>query len=230
MLPPLLAAVCWGLVRTYVLMKTTVEGSGGAPAAVKRRRRDAPGRRRSGSVSVRRRVQVDATTAPAPLQRLLAACRRAFGGPGTVPSPDDVALIRDILGKYAAPPRPALPSSLAIALHDARCICLTNYCLVCYCSVIVSSGTLWHFKLKVVQFKSCETSDLSSVYARCVNPISLHATSNLVLTRKEHRSYRRPRHQPSIRLACIVLCISIGLLYGLFWKQGTKTQGQKTFH
>ncbi|XP_066324573.1 plant cysteine oxidase 2-like [Miscanthus floridulus] len=82
----------------------TVEGSGGggAPAAVKRRRRDAPGRRRSGGVSVRRRVQVDATTAPAPLQRLLAACRRAFGGPGTVPAHDDVALIRDILDKMGA--------------------------------------------------------------------------------------------------------------------------------
>jgi len=109
----------------------TVEGSGGgcAPAAVKRRRRDAPGRRRSGGVSVLRRVQVDATTAPAPLQRLLAACRRAFGGPGTEPAHDDVALIRDILGTYAAP-----SSSLAIALHDARYIYMFNYCLVCYCN------------------------------------------------------------------------------------------------
>jgi len=100
-------------------MKTTVEGSGGgggAPAAVKRRRRDAPGgRRRSVGVSVRRRVQVDATTtAPAPLQSLLAACRRAFGGPGTVPAPDDVALIRDILGTYAAPAPNALSCVLLL--------------------------------------------------------------------------------------------------------------------
>ncbi|PAN45857.1 hypothetical protein PAHAL_9G147500 [Panicum hallii] len=40
------------------------------------------------------------TTAPTSLlQRLLAACRRAFRGPGTVPAPDDVALIRGILDK-----------------------------------------------------------------------------------------------------------------------------------
>ena len=101
-----------------MLMKTTVEGSGGggAQAAVKRRRRDAPGgRRRSVGVSVRRRVQVDATTtAPAPLQSLLAACRRAFGGPGTVPAPDDVALIRDILGTYAAPAPNALSCVLLL--------------------------------------------------------------------------------------------------------------------
>lgn len=86
-------------------MKVTVEGSGAGPAAVKRRRSGGPGRRQSGGVSVRRRVQVDAATAPepAPLQRLLAACRRAFGGPGTVPAHHDVVLIRDILGTYAAP-------------------------------------------------------------------------------------------------------------------------------
>nr|ACG35706.1 cupin, RmlC-type [Zea mays] len=82
-------------------MKVTVEGSGAGPAAVKRRRSGAPGRRQSGGVSVRRRVRVDAATAPepAPLQRLLAACRRAFGGPGTVPAHHDVVLIRDILDK-----------------------------------------------------------------------------------------------------------------------------------
>lgn len=84
-------------------MKVTVEGSGAGPAAVKRRRSGGPGRRQSGGVSVRRRVQVDAATAPepapAPLQRLLAACRRAFGGPGTVPAHHDVVLIRDILDK-----------------------------------------------------------------------------------------------------------------------------------
>jgi len=75
--------------------------------AVVKGRRDASSRRRlSGAgVTVRRRVQqVDATAAPAPtpplLQRLLAACRRAFRGPGTVPAPDDVALIRGILGTY----------------------------------------------------------------------------------------------------------------------------------
>ena len=72
--------------------------------AVVKGRRDASSRRRlSAGVSVRPRVQVDAKVAPAPtplLQRLLAACRRAFRGPGTVPAPDDVALIRGILGTY----------------------------------------------------------------------------------------------------------------------------------
>ncbi|CAN6287366.1 unnamed protein product [Urochloa humidicola] len=86
-------------------------GGGGAEEAVKGRR-DASSRRRlsgGGGVSLRRRVQVvDAATVPAPpaatptmapLQRLLAACRRAFRGAGTVPAPDDVALIRGILDR-----------------------------------------------------------------------------------------------------------------------------------
>ncbi|WVZ59979.1 hypothetical protein U9M48_010057 [Paspalum notatum var. saurae] len=93
---------------TYMLM-AAVEGSGGGGAAAVKRRRDASTRRRSGGggggVSVRKRRvqhrQVDAPTAP-PLQRLLAACRRAFRGPGTVPAPDDVALIRGILDKMGA--------------------------------------------------------------------------------------------------------------------------------
>ncbi|KAJ1294337.1 hypothetical protein BS78_01G139100 [Paspalum vaginatum] len=102
------------------MVMKVVEGSGGA-AAVKKRRRDAGTRRRSnggggggGGVSVRRRRaqrQVDAPPAPpspapprpaaagTPLRQLLAACRRAFGGPGTVPAPDDVAHIRGILDK-----------------------------------------------------------------------------------------------------------------------------------
>nr|CAB3493842.1 unnamed protein product [Digitaria exilis] len=72
-------------------------------SGMKKGPRDArPRRRLTGGVSLRRRVQVvDAATAAPPLQRLLAACRRAFGGPGTVPAPDDVAVIRGILGTYA---------------------------------------------------------------------------------------------------------------------------------
>ncbi|KAF0923763.1 hypothetical protein E2562_006722, partial [Oryza meyeriana var. granulata] len=47
----------------------------------------------------RRRVLLR-TPEPAPLlQRLFAACRDVFRGPGTVPAPDDVALIRGILDK-----------------------------------------------------------------------------------------------------------------------------------
>ncbi|XP_062211968.1 plant cysteine oxidase 2-like isoform X2 [Phragmites australis] len=84
-----------------------VEESGGAVAAKRRGEEARP--RGEGGASVRRRtrwrVQADAT-APArararatPLQRLLAACRAAFGGPGTVPAPADVDLIRGILDK-----------------------------------------------------------------------------------------------------------------------------------
>jgi len=46
-------------------------------------------------VSVRRRVQADVAL----LRRLLAACRVAFLGPGTVPAPADVSLVRGILDK-----------------------------------------------------------------------------------------------------------------------------------
>ncbi|RCV41626.1 hypothetical protein SETIT_9G152100v2 [Setaria italica] len=79
-------------------------GGGGGADGVMKGRRDASRRRLSGGVSVRRRVRAVDATAPAPptttpLQRLLAACRRAFGGPGTVPAPDDVALIRGIIDK-----------------------------------------------------------------------------------------------------------------------------------
>ncbi|CAL4926482.1 unnamed protein product [Urochloa decumbens] len=85
--------------------------SRGGAEAVKGRRDYAASRRRlSGGVSVRRRVHVvdatvttasppPATTTMTPLKRLLAACRRAFRGPGTVPAHDDVALIRGILDK-----------------------------------------------------------------------------------------------------------------------------------
>ncbi|CAN6304142.1 unnamed protein product [Urochloa humidicola] len=75
-------------------------GGGGGVEAVKGRRDASSRRRLSGGVNMRRRVQVvDAPPATTPLQRLLAACRRAFRGPGTVPAPDDVALIRGILDK-----------------------------------------------------------------------------------------------------------------------------------
>ncbi|RLN41490.1 cupin, RmlC-type [Panicum miliaceum] len=75
------------------------EGRSRGVAAAVKGRRDASSRRRpSGGVSVQRRVQVDATAPALALQRLLAACRRAFRGPGTVPAPDDVDLIRGILG------------------------------------------------------------------------------------------------------------------------------------
>jgi plant cysteine oxidase len=53
-------------------------------------------------VSVRRRVQADVAL----LRRLLAACRVAFLGPGTVPAPADVSLVRGILGTNYAPPCP----------------------------------------------------------------------------------------------------------------------------
>ncbi|CAN6282055.1 unnamed protein product [Urochloa humidicola] len=75
-------------------------GGGGGAEAVKGRRDASSRRRLSGGVNMRRRVHVvDAPPATTPLQRLLAACRRAFRGPGTVPAPDDVALIRGILDK-----------------------------------------------------------------------------------------------------------------------------------
>ncbi|KAF8681688.1 hypothetical protein HU200_045118 [Digitaria exilis] len=77
-----------------------------ATAVLKKGRRDDARMRRrlmTDGVSLRRRVQVVEAAAvappPTPLQRLLAACRRAFGGPGTVPAPDDVAVIRGILVK-----------------------------------------------------------------------------------------------------------------------------------
>ncbi|KAK3149819.1 hypothetical protein QOZ80_3AG0223350 [Eleusine coracana subsp. coracana] len=80
-----------------------VEGSRGA-VPVKRRRREAAagGRNGGGGVSVRRRTRwrVQADAAPRTLLgRLLAACRVAFGGPGTVPAPADVSLLRSILDK-----------------------------------------------------------------------------------------------------------------------------------
>ncbi|KAK3146570.1 hypothetical protein QOZ80_3BG0268180 [Eleusine coracana subsp. coracana] len=75
-----------------------VEGSRGA-VPVKRRRRNNDG---GGGVSVRRRTRwrVQADAAPrTPLGQLLAACRVAFGGPGTVPAPADVSLVRSILDR-----------------------------------------------------------------------------------------------------------------------------------
>lgn len=74
-----------------------VEGSSAAVAA--KRRREARGRAGGGSVVRRTRRRIQPEVAPAPLQRLLAACRAVFRGPGTVPAPADVALIRGILDK-----------------------------------------------------------------------------------------------------------------------------------
>ncbi|KAL5219488.1 hypothetical protein ABZP36_020172 [Zizania latifolia] len=82
-----------------------VEGSSGAVEA--KRRREAKGRRRSGgggggggAVVRRTRRRVLLRPEPAPLlQRLFAACRDVFRGPGTVPSSADVELIRGILDK-----------------------------------------------------------------------------------------------------------------------------------
>jgi plant cysteine oxidase len=75
-----------------------VEGSGGAVPVKRRRQRKAA--RGGGGVSVRRRVQADVVL----LRRLLAACRVAFRGPGTVPAPADVSLLRGILGIDYVPP------------------------------------------------------------------------------------------------------------------------------
>jgi hypothetical protein len=96
------------LGRTCELMTRVAEGRsrGGGGEAVKGRRDASRHRRPSGGATVRRRVRAAVgATAPAPpppptptLQRLLAACRRAFGGSGTVPAPEDVALVRGILG------------------------------------------------------------------------------------------------------------------------------------
>ena len=48
----------------------------------------------------RRRVQAQAGH----LQRLFQACRAVFRGPGTVPAPAEVALLRAILGKLTLSP------------------------------------------------------------------------------------------------------------------------------
>jgi hypothetical protein len=79
------------------------------------------------------------TTAPTSLlQRLLAACRRAFRGPGTVPAPDDVALIRGILGTY---------------VHESNELGMHLFATLFFFSVAVS-----HFKL-LLSNEHC--SDLS---------------------------------------------------------------------
>uniref|UniRef100_A0A0D9VX13 cysteine dioxygenase n=1 Tax=Leersia perrieri TaxID=77586 RepID=A0A0D9VX13_9ORYZ len=79
--------------------------SNGGSGAKRRRDAKEKGRRRSGGGGggggvvrrTRKRVLLR-TPEPAPLlQRLFAACRDVFRGPGTVPAPDDVALIRAIL-------------------------------------------------------------------------------------------------------------------------------------
>ncbi|OEL36168.1 Plant cysteine oxidase 2 [Dichanthelium oligosanthes] len=103
-------------------MKVEEGRSRGGAEAVKGRS-DASRRRMSGGASVRRRVQVVDAAAPAPttttpLQRLLAACRRAFGSPGTVPARDDVALIRGILVHFRLNQESATITLLIVSFSD----------------------------------------------------------------------------------------------------------------
>lgn len=77
------------------------------PAGVRR-----PGVARRGR---RRRVQADA----AAVQRLFQACRDVFRGPGTVPRPDEVRLLRDMLGALSL----LTPLLTSAALHSSVRVC-----------------------------------------------------------------------------------------------------------
>lgn len=68
-----------------------------------------------------RRRRVQAATA---VQRLFQACRHVFRGPGTVPKPAEVQLLRDMLGtcvRHPAPPSLPLSSSLHSSLLCRCC-------------------------------------------------------------------------------------------------------------
>jgi len=68
-----------------------------------------------------RRRRVQAATA---VQRLFQACRHVFRGPGTVPKPAEVQMLRDMLGacvRHPAPPSLPLSSSLHSSLLCRCC-------------------------------------------------------------------------------------------------------------
>jgi hypothetical protein len=66
----------------------------------------------------RRRVQADADAAA--VQRLFQACRDVFRGPGTVPRPEEVQLLRAMLGAFH---KHILPFTLLLSLHSSARLC-----------------------------------------------------------------------------------------------------------